>query len=731
MASYLVTGSGQGLGYSFITYLAQTSSNIVIGLSRNKVATEEKLREDGITNVHILQADVGDLDSLKKAAEATVKITGGKLDILINNAAYVSLVSAFTTISQIALQRDIIDADFETSFKVNVLGIINVFSTFLPLVLKSDIKKVVNISTGAADLDVINGAGLANQVPYAASKAAANVVVAVYNAEYKKDGVLFLSISPGFIQTERNAAAAAANQEGVAEMVGKFAAYAPQFKRPLTGEESASAVVDTRVGKQNSSSTKYMARNLTIDAYSEGRILKLVKSQQFNASIINSTNNPPSKLQTIVAERGSNTPPRNIMASSMNLPNDRSDDEWEYEYSTTETETYYVTLDLTTPKISVQRRKRPQPLEPEKIRWIDGGMNRNRRQGRVPKTLPTEGSDSGNKSPVEDDDDVEDDSDSPEPIPQNVPAHSASAIHGSGSRPGEVQILDLHTDHPVVSYNGHIYSCQWAENLGTELLFTYHDLKKTLPIMRSLPGNVDLIAASSARIISTIASMDARVDTRRASVTDRHNAPSIIPVGPAASLKRKTQAGFLERLMAIKEAKGEKDEVTVLAYNRKTNGAWKLRMKQKRTQERAKLQREIRASRSEVLREKIRARLAEMDMEDQKMAEEEINASGVGLKKRKPGKGKINNRNGSANKAARRPRGGMKAIAEKLDLSGSVEESVDRIQENVGRSVSTPTPLRWGDMEEDEGEPEDPFGDDFDDQEMYDEDAPGEIDELY
>lgn len=37
--------------------------------------------------------------------------------------------------------------------------------------------------------------------PYTVDKAAMNVIVAKYAAEYGKDGVLFMSISPGVVDT--------------------------------------------------------------------------------------------------------------------------------------------------------------------------------------------------------------------------------------------------------------------------------------------------------------------------------------------------------------------------------------------------------------------------------------------------------------------------------------------------------------------------------------------------
>jgi NAD(P)-dependent dehydrogenase (short-subunit alcohol dehydrogenase family) len=70
----------------------------------------------------------------------------------------------------------------------------------LPLVMKGKVKKVITLSSGHADLDFINDFEVEVSALYAASKAAMNVIVAKFNAQYKKDGVLFVSISPGAVE---------------------------------------------------------------------------------------------------------------------------------------------------------------------------------------------------------------------------------------------------------------------------------------------------------------------------------------------------------------------------------------------------------------------------------------------------------------------------------------------------------------------------------------------------
>lgn len=147
---------------------------------------------------------------------------------------------------------------------------------------------------------------------------------------------------------------------------------------------------------------------------------------------------------------------------------------------------------------------------------------------------------------------------------------------------GEIQVLDLHSDNPVISYKGRIFSGTWARNIGTELVFGAHDevAERGLPYLRALPGGVDLMAASSARILTTPA--DLRPKTRGDGMVSKSVVKPVRRQGPDRYKwmrkdtgieipimfdkhgRRKPQARFLENLMAIKRSKGEMDEVTTI-----------------------------------------------------------------------------------------------------------------------------------------------------------------------
>jgi len=206
MVVYLVTGASRGLGYEFLRQLSQ-GNNTVFGLVRTKAAAEKKVSEDGLKNIHIISADVTDTASLR-AARAEVEKISPVIDVLINNAAAITPRSAFNSLSDFEDAPEVLEEEMNINYQTNVLGVIKTINTFLPLVKKSSIKKVISISTGLADDALTNEYDLYEAAPYSISKAALNTAVAKYNARHGKssDGILFLSISPGLVNTGNDAA---------------------------------------------------------------------------------------------------------------------------------------------------------------------------------------------------------------------------------------------------------------------------------------------------------------------------------------------------------------------------------------------------------------------------------------------------------------------------------------------------------------------------------------------
>ncbi|KAF9771645.1 hypothetical protein IL306_010701 [Fusarium sp. DS 682] len=262
MAIYVITGISRGLGaipahgitqYELLRQLSSDANNTIVGIVRDKPATLEKIAQDAEltkrSNIFVIQADLVDYNALKadwleqSAVKETVQITGGSIDYLIANAAYVSKFDTFDNMGSLANTPNELEKDLKMGFDVNVVSNIHLFNLFMPLILKGKVKKVVTISTGLADLEFTNNFEYDVTPLYSISKAAMNMAVAKFNAQYKKDGVLFMSVCPGMVDVGQFSHATPQQMESMGGMMAKFREYAPHFTGPATAD---AAVRDMR-----------------------------------------------------------------------------------------------------------------------------------------------------------------------------------------------------------------------------------------------------------------------------------------------------------------------------------------------------------------------------------------------------------------------------------------------------------------------------------------------------
>ncbi|KIW20619.1 hypothetical protein PV08_01194 [Exophiala spinifera] len=237
MPSYLITGANRGLGYGFVQQiLHQDPSNVVIGLVRDKASADAKVAGAGLKNVHFVQGDISNYASLVEAREAVSAITGGKLDYLINNAAYLGRTTEGAGIEDFVDDAGIekLNKELRDAFEVNVVGVVDTINVFLPLIKKGDVKKIVVISSGMADPDLVNNGKVHTGAAYSISKAAVNLAVAKYNARLADQGVLVFALSPGVVSTWDPSSPEPAAVQNLRQMV-------PGWSGPLTPTESADA----------------------------------------------------------------------------------------------------------------------------------------------------------------------------------------------------------------------------------------------------------------------------------------------------------------------------------------------------------------------------------------------------------------------------------------------------------------------------------------------------------
>ncbi|KAG5642150.1 hypothetical protein DXG03_003554 [Asterophora parasitica] len=200
MPSYVVTGASRGLGLEFTTTLLD-AGHTVIAIVRNKKAVSKGLTSiievQKYPKLHVLEADLEDQGSLERAATETAAITGGSLDVLINNAAHQAPMDKFvgTTLEECG-------ESLSKYFKTNVLGPIATTNAFLPLLRKGTTKKVATLCSVLGVPDVTLQTEFTGHAAYSVTKSMLDMVNVKFALALRDEGFTFLGISPGVVWTE-------------------------------------------------------------------------------------------------------------------------------------------------------------------------------------------------------------------------------------------------------------------------------------------------------------------------------------------------------------------------------------------------------------------------------------------------------------------------------------------------------------------------------------------------
>lgn len=260
MPSYVVAGASRGLGLEFVAQLASKPENVVFALARNPDTSKGLQALSSKSNVHPLKADITDPKSLQAAADAVAKVTGGSLDVLINNGA-IQGDFFWNTIDEYTPEELV--NDFRKVFDTNVLGTILPTNIFLPLLRKGQVKKVLSLSTGLADPASVLMVGNKYGAAYGITKVGVEMANIKYATKYKEEGFTFLTISPGIVKTDMGAPPE--KPEHLARMMeaaGQFAKFAPPtFTGPIEASESISKMLSVLDSVTPEDSGKFLSHH--------------------------------------------------------------------------------------------------------------------------------------------------------------------------------------------------------------------------------------------------------------------------------------------------------------------------------------------------------------------------------------------------------------------------------------------------------------------------------------
>ena len=188
----LVTGSTSGIGAAVAKDLAARGALVVVSGRRS---------EEGARVVKDIEAAggravfvAGDLAAggaaVRDLAERTLRAVGGRLDILVNNAAL--LIHPGPT-------AEVAEELLDTAYAVSVKSTFQLTAALVPAMAERGSGTVVNMGS-------INGfVGMAGSALYSMTKAAVHSLTKSWAAEYGPSGVRVNAVAPGPTATERNA----------------------------------------------------------------------------------------------------------------------------------------------------------------------------------------------------------------------------------------------------------------------------------------------------------------------------------------------------------------------------------------------------------------------------------------------------------------------------------------------------------------------------------------------
>ncbi|MGO4123394.1 SDR family NAD(P)-dependent oxidoreductase [Inquilinus sp. YAF38] len=188
-----VTGGTSGLGLALVRLLTAMGARVAF-VARGAEAVARTARETGAQGI------VGDVGRKEDIHPIALQITAGLggLDVLINNASSLGPVP-------LALLADTECEDLEQALAVNLVGPLRLTKTLFGALAASARQGrgavVINISSDAA-VSAYAGWGA-----YGASKAGLRHLTAIWAEEARDDGVRFLSIDPGDMDTKLHALA--------------------------------------------------------------------------------------------------------------------------------------------------------------------------------------------------------------------------------------------------------------------------------------------------------------------------------------------------------------------------------------------------------------------------------------------------------------------------------------------------------------------------------------------
>ena len=194
----LVTGGNRGIGEAIVRGLAREGFIVFLGGRDAQKGKEAAARLAPEGDVLFVQLDVTDAESVASARQ-TVESTTGRLDVLINNAGVASGPGA-----PLAVPAAESAANLRAVYETNVFAVVTVTNAFIPLLLKSEAGRIVNVTSKRGSIGE-EGAWVGQpNMAYSSSKTALNAITVHYARNLAETNIKVNGAAPGHVATQFN-----------------------------------------------------------------------------------------------------------------------------------------------------------------------------------------------------------------------------------------------------------------------------------------------------------------------------------------------------------------------------------------------------------------------------------------------------------------------------------------------------------------------------------------------
>jgi NAD(P)-dependent dehydrogenase (short-subunit alcohol dehydrogenase family) len=177
----LVSGASRGIGAEIVRQLAADHGFLVFAGARHPGEVAE---QEGVEPIRLDVTDQSTIDAARERIEAD----SGRLDVLINNAGITG------PWADRAAEEDLDQA--HAVLETNLFGAWRLTQAMMPLLRRSDDARIVNVSSGAGQLNDMNG----GYPSYRISKSGLNALTRILANE--ESGIRANSVCPGWVRTD-------------------------------------------------------------------------------------------------------------------------------------------------------------------------------------------------------------------------------------------------------------------------------------------------------------------------------------------------------------------------------------------------------------------------------------------------------------------------------------------------------------------------------------------------